>query len=402
MDNHRLDTDQTATANELGIPGLTRRRVMQVTATGLVAGGLGFGTGVVGAQPLEDLCQAVQLDVVIVLDQSGSMSLGTPTRMQRAKDGATALVNALNVSTAGAHVGVVTFAGGPVSSDIPLFEPLTDDATTALNAIASIPDVPPAGALTNMEAGVQAAREELTGTDYTADIVASGNDRPGAEKIMVFLGDGVPTLDNHPDDEDDPLTFPALGGLDPSEEAESAKTVDDIEIFTIGIDLVPLAEDLLEDMASEPKATHAFPSVDLELIEETFEEIAAEICPTEVDIDIKPGSDPNAINCRPNRNGVIPVAVLSTDTFDATTVDPASLRFGSPSTVIGGGGATLAHGAGHLEDVDGDADLDFLGHFPVSDAGFTSGDTQGVLVGETTGGETIAGVDSVKIVGKCP
>jgi hypothetical protein len=44
------------------------------------------------------------------------------------------------------------------------------------------------------------------------------------------------------------------------------------------------------------------------------------------EIDIKPGSFPNSIN--PRSKGVIPVAILTTDTFDATTVDPLSVTFG--------------------------------------------------------------------------
>ena len=40
------------------------------------------------------------------------------------------------------------------------------------------------------------------------------------------------------------------------------------------------------------------------------------LAPTEVEIDIKPGSWPNAIN--PGSNGVIPVAILSSPEFDAT------------------------------------------------------------------------------------
>ena len=39
-----------------------------------------------------------------------------------------------------------------------------------------------------------------------------------------------------------------------------------------------------------------------------------------VTIDIKPGSDPNSINL--GSAGVIPVAILSSEAFDATTVDP--------------------------------------------------------------------------------
>jgi hypothetical protein len=152
----------------------------------------------------------------------------------------------------------------------------------------------------------------------------------------------------------------------------------------------------LEEMASDPPEDNAFVAA-IDTIESILETIAQEICPTEVTCDIKPGSDPNAIN--PNSKGVIPVAILSTDDFDATTVDPGSLRFGSPSEVVGGGGATLAHEGGHLEDVDGDGDTDFLGHFPTEDTGFGDGDTEGWIVGETMDGETIACSDSVKIVG---
>ncbi|WP_458210118.1 vWA domain-containing protein [Haladaptatus sp. NG-SE-30] len=380
-------------------PVLTRRLLMKLAGASTVVGGFSFASGVAGAQTIDDLCELAQLDVVVVLDQSGSMSLGSPTRMQLAKAGATALVNALNVSPSGVHVGVVTFGGAPGSSDIPLFQPLTGNAATALGAISSIPDIPAGNILTNMEAGVQAGREELTGMDYSDDIAASGTNRTDVPRVMVLLGDGAPNVDNN--GIDDPATFPSLGGSDPSEEANAAKTVDDIEVYTIGVGLNSLAQNLMLEMASEPKASHAFPNVDVEQIEATFEEIAADICPTEVEIDIKPGSYPNAINCSPNREAVIPVAILTTGDFDATTVDPASLRFGSPSTVIGGGGATLVHGDGHLQDVDLDGDRDFLGHFPVKDAGFTAGDTEGVIVGTTQDGESIAGVDTVKIVGKC-
>jgi Mg-chelatase subunit ChlD len=389
----------TETQIDLEEPRLTRRLVMKIAGASTLVGGLNFATRVAGAQTLEDLCELAQLDVVVVLDQSGSMSIGSPTRMQQAKAGATALVNALNVSTDGVHVGVLTFGGEPGSSDIPLFQPLTGNASTALGAISSIPDSPSGDILTNMEAGVQAGREELSGMDYSNDIVASGNYRSDVPRIMVLLGDGAPNRDNN--DNEDPSTFPSLGGNDPSEEANAAKTMDGIEVYTIGVSLNSLGQDLMLEMASEPKTSHAFPNVDVGQIEATFEEIAADICPTEVEIDIKPGSYPNAINCNTNREGVIPVAIRTTADFDATTVDPSSLRFGSPSTVIGGGGATLAHGSGHIEDVDYDGDVDFVGHFPVKDAGFTDGDTEGVLVGLTESGESIAGIDSVKIVGKC-
>jgi len=43
-----------------------------------------------------------------------------------------------------------------------------------------------------------------------------------------------------------------------------------------------------------------------------------------VEIDIKPGSDPNPIN--PGLKGLVPVAILSSPEFDATQVDPATVN----------------------------------------------------------------------------
>jgi hypothetical protein len=105
-----------------------------------------------------------------------------------------------------------------------------------------------------------------------------------------------------------------------------------------------------------------------------------------VNIDIKPGSDLNPIN--PRGKGVIPVAILTTDTFDATTVDPESITFGPD-------GATKAHPQGHLEDVDGDGDLDLLLHFRTQETGIQRGDTEASLWGETFDGAPIEGTDSI-------
>jgi hypothetical protein len=112
--------------------------------------------------------------------------------------------------------------------------------------------------------------------------------------------------------------------------------------------------------------------------------------PIVVTIDIKPGNFPNRIN--PRSHGVIPVAILTTSMFDATMVDPLSVKFGPK-------GATEAHGRGHIEDADGDGDLDLVLHFRTQETGITCGATSASLTGETLNGQPITGSDSIKTVG---
>src|SRR5207244_3350423 len=106
-------------------------------------------------------------------------------------------------------------------------------------------------------------------------------------------------------------------------------------------------------------------------------------------IDIKPGSTPNSINVR--NSGVIPVAILTTPSFDATTVNAATVRFGP-------GSAVEAHGRGHVEDVDGDGDLDLMLHFRTEEAAIPCGATSATLTGQTAGGQAITGTDSVRTI----
>ena len=113
-----------------------------------------------------------------------------------------------------------------------------------------------------------------------------------------------------------------------------------------------------------------------------------------IEIDIKPGSDPNSINCK-NQNGMIPVAILTTDTFDATTVDPLTVRFGRTGTE-----ASEAHNKGHIEDADGDGDLDMVLHFRFGNTGIQCGDSEAILTGQTNDGKQIRGSDTIQTVGQ--
>ena len=177
---------------------------------------------------------------------------------------------------------------------------------------------------------------------------------------------------------------------------------------------------------------------------------------TGVLIDIKPGSDHNHINCR-NDHGVIPVAILTTDTFDALTVDHKTVRFGPGEALEAHencgrghddgddddddgdddddksrGGNNNGHGndhgdrggrdrdrhgdrhddrdnrhghghgsdrdctvTRHEEDVDGDGDIDLVLHFPAGDAAIACGDTEAWLWGETFDGVAFSASDIV-------
>jgi len=116
-----------------------------------------------------------------------------------------------------------------------------------------------------------------------------------------------------------------------------------------------------------------------------------------VDIDIKPGSDPNSINCN-NQKGVIAVAILTTDDFDAMTVDHTTVTFeGASETHVD---KKSGEPRRHEEDVDYDGDMDLVFHFRLGDTTLTCDSTEGTLTGETFDGQAIEGSDSVRMINR--
>lgn len=116
-----------------------------------------------------------------------------------------------------------------------------------------------------------------------------------------------------------------------------------------------------------------------------------------VDIDIKPGSDPNSVPCTKPTFG-IPVAILSTPEFDATTVDHTTVNF------HGAFEAHVNHNSGefnrHEEDVDGDGDIDLVFHFKLGDTDLDCNSIEGTLTGETYNGTPITGMDALNMIYK--
>jgi uncharacterized repeat protein (TIGR01451 family) len=167
--------------------------------------------------------------------------------------------------------------------------------------------------------------------------------------------------------------------------------------FTFANEIQPLRPD-----DTDPDPSNNTASVDLEVE-----------CVVPVAINIKPGSDPNSIN--PKNKGVIPVAVLTTEPgeyglplgFDATRIDPLSVRFGPRAEVWAEtGGAFESHERGHIEDAyelderTRDGDLDMVLHFRTRESGIERGDLEACVKGDWVDGDgnvhTFFGCDAVR------
>jgi parallel beta-helix repeat protein len=108
----------------------------------------------------------------------------------------------------------------------------------------------------------------------------------------------------------------------------------------------------------------------------------------EVAIEIKPGSALAVINVA--SRGVVPVAILGSATFDASEIEPTTLRFGPA-------GAGPAHANGpRLEDVNGDRELDLLAHFRVPETGIAMGDSEACATGALRDTTLIRGCDEIR------
>lgn len=113
---------------------------------------------------------------------------------------------------------------------------------------------------------------------------------------------------------------------------------------------------------------------------------------TQVSLDVLPGLSPNVIF--PGSLLPIPVAILSTPSFDARQIDPRSVRFGRT-------GAEAAAIATLRADVNADGRFDTLLIFRTRDTAIRCGERVGHLSGTTFRGQRVSGSDAIVTLG-CP
>lgn len=109
-----------------------------------------------------------------------------------------------------------------------------------------------------------------------------------------------------------------------------------------------------------------------------------------VTIDVKPGDSPTTLE--PKREGMVPIAILTTAQFDAAKADPATVRAGAT-------GSEAMVFKSMLEDVDKDRDTDLLLLFRVADLRLTCGSKAIAVTGKTDQGRDFEGTELVAMTG---
>lgn len=263
------------------------------------------------------------MDVVLVMDDTGSMG---PT-IDTVKSGLGEILStALAASGGDLRMGLVSF-----KDDVEVDWEFTDMLTDVEGAVNSL-----AASLGNLEpeASDEALRYAVTGTT-SCDLsgrVPLGGFRPDCVKIAVLITDA------RPGGCDDLF----VAGVDDMNAAAVADQAAQEEVLISAV-LVPFYTDHLDTirpiMMNYADATGGvFNEVAPDgsgtglAIEEILEACGTTGQMVPVDVDIKPGSCPNPLRTRSadgNGNarmkGVLPAAILGTEDFDVTTVDPATL-----------------------------------------------------------------------------
>jgi beta-glucanase (GH16 family) len=245
---------------------------------------------------------------------------------------------------------VVVRLNRPLGPDDPA-EVSIDYATERSNAVPGEDFIPTSGTLTFANGGPRELSfpvETIDDTKFTGDlqIVIRLTNPVDVERGAIFQG-SVLIDDNDP--------------FDP-------KLLDDFEQGAFLWDSEGPAD--IEAVRTESSDTTARPGQD------EVENIGVASVPINVDVKVEgnlcrfeqtsgDGSNQGKGKGQGKGNGVAVVTILTTDSFDATTVDGSTVTLGD---------ASETHGKGHPEDVDGDGDSDLVLHFRQSEIGDLNGD----------------------------
>jgi hypothetical protein len=124
----------------------------------------------------------------------------------------------------------------------------------------------------------------------------------------------------------------------------------------------------------------------------TFKAEITYSCPIQVDIDIKPGSDPSCFNN--DGNGVIPVAILGSADFDVTQIDAGTVQLEGLAVAARGKANKLLAA---YEDVNTDGFTDLVIKIEDVDGTFTQGSGTATLTGNLLDGTSILGTGDICI-----
>ncbi len=111
-----------------------------------------------------------------------------------------------------------------------------------------------------------------------------------------------------------------------------------------------------------------------------------------VSIDIKPDSYPNAINL--SSNGVVPVAIFGSPTFNVSQIDVSTITLANSTIKLKGNGQPIVG----YSDINGDGFTDLTANITTEALQLTENDITANLEGRLISGEIIKGSDSIRIV----
>jgi len=194
----------------------------------------------------------------------------------------------------------------------------------------------------------------------------------GIDSATVRIGDQQATITSTPAGTPNPLGVPSddileLTGTDLSTIPTTEATIQDVvtSFFGSPFDQLAIAEITVEGRPAEPQAL-------------------------EVDLDIRPASASNQI--RLSSRVPVPIAVLSSESVNVTSIDKHSLRFGALGT------EDSLRACAVVPDINKDRQRDLVCLAAVDRTGFKKGDLVGRLTGTTLTGIAIEGTDSVTIL----